>query len=258
MEGFVVIFLVAFLSSALTFYSGFGLGTLLLPAFALFFPVEHAVAMTAIVHFLNGLFKVKLIGKHADWNIVIRFGTPAILASFLGAYTLMQLVDFAPIYSYSMVDKLFSITPIKLTIGIFLLIFVLIEFIPSLAERTFPPEYMPVGGILSGFFGGLAGMQGALRTAFLSRAGLTKEVFVGTGAMIACLIDLTRLIFYGSSKNLTEFAANYFILFVGVLGAFLGAAFGNQYLKKVSMPGIQRVVGLALFVVAIGLISGVL
>ena len=38
---------VALLASALTFFSGFGLGTLLLPAFALFFPVEQAVALSA-------------------------------------------------------------------------------------------------------------------------------------------------------------------------------------------------------------------
>ena len=45
---------VALLASGLTFFSGFGLGTLLLPAFALFVPVDRAIAVTAIVHFLNG------------------------------------------------------------------------------------------------------------------------------------------------------------------------------------------------------------
>ena len=33
----------------------------------------------------------------------------------------------------------------------------------------------------SGFFGGLSGMQGALRSAFLARAGLSKEAFVASG-----------------------------------------------------------------------------
>lgn len=55
----VLIALVAFLGSGLTFFSGFGLGTVLLPAFALFFPVQIAVGLTAIVHFLNNLFKRK-------------------------------------------------------------------------------------------------------------------------------------------------------------------------------------------------------
>ena len=57
---------VALLASGLTFFSGFGLGTLLLPAFALFVPVEQAVALTAVVHFLNSIYKVVLVGRFID------------------------------------------------------------------------------------------------------------------------------------------------------------------------------------------------
>lgn len=35
-------------------------------------------------------------------------------------------------------------------------------------------------------------MQGALRSAFLIRSGLSKEQFVGTGVIIAFLIDVSR------------------------------------------------------------------
>ena len=49
-ETLVVVSLIAALASSLTFFSGFGLGTLLLPAFALFYPIELAVASTAVVH----------------------------------------------------------------------------------------------------------------------------------------------------------------------------------------------------------------
>jgi uncharacterized membrane protein YfcA len=76
--------LVALLGSLLTFFSGFGLGTLLTPVFLLFFPVELAIALTAIVHFLNNIFKLVLVGKHIDWPIALRFGLPAIFFSFLG------------------------------------------------------------------------------------------------------------------------------------------------------------------------------
>ncbi len=58
----MLVCLVALLASGLTLFSGFGLGTLLLPAFALFFPVEIAVAATAIVHLINNLFKLLLVG----------------------------------------------------------------------------------------------------------------------------------------------------------------------------------------------------
>jgi hypothetical protein len=47
-----------------------------------------------------------------------------------------------------------------------------------------------VGGILSGFFGGLSGIQGAIRSAFLVKSGLKKEAYIATGVVIACFVDI--------------------------------------------------------------------
>lgn len=44
---YLAIGLTAFLVSGLTLFSGFGLGTVLMPAFALFFPLPVAIAATA-------------------------------------------------------------------------------------------------------------------------------------------------------------------------------------------------------------------
>jgi len=60
---YFILCLVALLGSGLTLFSGFGLGTLLVPVFAIFFPIEIAIALTAIVHFLNNLFKLALLAK---------------------------------------------------------------------------------------------------------------------------------------------------------------------------------------------------
>ena len=49
----VIISLVAFLAAILTFFSGFGLGTILTPIMMIYFPVEIAVAFTGIVHFFK-------------------------------------------------------------------------------------------------------------------------------------------------------------------------------------------------------------
>ena len=104
---YLVICAVALLASGLTFFSGFGLGTLLLPAFALFFPIEQAIAMTAVVHLLNGLFKFVLVGRHADRAVLVRFGGPAILAAFLGAWALDWLADAAPVHRYAAFGHVF-------------------------------------------------------------------------------------------------------------------------------------------------------
>ena len=88
----------ALVVAALTLFSGFGIGTLLMPVFALFFPIEAAVAMTAVVHLSNNLFKLLLVGKHADWKIAIRFIVPGLLLSAFGAYLLTQMASTEPIY----------------------------------------------------------------------------------------------------------------------------------------------------------------
>ncbi len=255
---YVVIGVVALLASALTFFSGFGLGTLLLPAFALFVPVEQAVALTAIVHFLNNLLKLGLIGRHADWRIVWRFGVPAIVMSVAGAALLIWLGRIAPVYDYSAFGHELAVTPIKLVMGVLLLLFAAIELVPRLRDRTFGTEYMPLGGALSGFFGGLSGMQGALRSAFLARAGLSKEAFIGTGVVIACLIDVSRLGVYATSVIAQRATLDLGLLAVAIVAAFAGAVLGNRHLHKVTMPGVQKLVALLLVLIAFGLIAGIL
>ncbi|WP_454832562.1 TSUP family transporter [Pseudoxanthomonas wuyuanensis] len=253
-----IICLVAFLASGLTFFSGFGLGTLLLPAFALFFPIEHAVALTGVVHFLNGLFKLGLVGRKADMGVLIRFGVPAFAASFAGALVLTQLADVPPIASYPILGKLAVVTPVKVAIGGLLLVFAGLEVSERFGRVALPPRYLPVGGVLSGFFGGLAGMQGALRSAFLVRAGLTKEAFIGTGVAIAALIDLSRIGVYSAELRSQAHELDYGLLAGAVLSAFAGAFLGNRYLTKLTMQHVQRIVAVLLGVVGLGLIFGVL
>ena len=50
----------ALVGSTLTLFSGFGLGTMMTPVFALFFPVPLAIAATAVVHLASNLFKLGL------------------------------------------------------------------------------------------------------------------------------------------------------------------------------------------------------
>jgi hypothetical protein len=53
-------------------------------------------------------------------------------------------------------------------------------------------------------------------------------------------------------------ALDYPVLGAAVCAALLGSLLGNRYLKKVTMRGVQRIVAVMLFSVAIGLISGAL
>jgi hypothetical protein len=255
---YLVVAAVAFVASGLTFFSGFGLGTLLLPAFALFFPTELAVAMTAAVHFLNGLFKLVLVARHADLGVTLRFGVPAILASFGGAAVLVWLADAEPLVAYHVLGRKADVTPVKLVVGLLLLGFGIAELLPQSDAAWFGPRSLPLGGALSGFFGGLSGMQGALRSAFLVRVGLSKEAFVATGVVVASLVDVSRLGVYWRALARERAGLDYPLLGLAVLAAFAGTSLGNRFLRTVTMGGVRLVVAAMLVLVALGLASGVL
>lgn len=255
---FVVIGLVALVSSLLTLFSGFGLGTLLLPAFLFFFPAPVAVAMTAIVHFMNNLFKLGLMGKYADKKVTLKFGLPALLASAGGAILLVFLADQPVLYSWSAGSKLFEVTALNLAMAILMLFFALWEVIPALANLTVSSRYLPVGGLLSGFFGGLSGHQGAFRSVFLVRAGLTKEAFIGTGVLIACIVDVTRLGFYFNQFSSNLFTDHTGILLTGIFSAFLGAWMGSKAIKKVTLDSVKWIVAILLILISLLLGTGII
>ena len=255
---YLIICLVALFASGLTFFSGFGLGTILVPVFAIYFPIEIAIALTAIVHFLNTIFKFLLIGKHVQKHIVLRFGLPAILAALAGAGLLHLLVDVPSLFTYHLGSRELIITPIKITIALLLILFSIIELSPMLSTLTFDKKYLPLGGILSGFFGGLSGNQGALRSAFLSRAGLTKEQFIATGTAIAIIIDISRLTIYSSDFIKPGIVLDYQLVACASLAAFGGALIGNKALKKITVKTVQVIVGVMLLVFSLLLGSGIL
>ena len=255
---YLVLCSVAFIASGLTFFSGFGLGTLLLPAFALFFAVEYAVALTAIVHFLNGVFKLFLVWRNIDWRIVARFGVLAVVGAFAGASALLVLTKAPPLLTYELWGPTLHVTAPKLAVGLLLLLFSCAELLPQFRKLAVPARYLPLGGLVSGFFGGLAGMQGALRSAFLVKAGLSKEAYVATGAAIAFLIDVSRLSVYAGLIRELGASFDYGLLAAAVASAFLGASLGNRLLPKVTMSGIQWTVAVMLLLVGIGLVAGFL
>ena len=263
---FVIICLISAGTAALTLFSGFGLGTMLIAAFALLFPIEVAIAAAGVVHFANNLFKLALVGKWAERSVVLRFGVPAIIAALAGAALMTVMVETQPIYEYRIGRLAAQITWLKLVIALLLAAFGALELWPGYRDLSFPRKMLPVGGVLSGFFGGISGMQGALRAPFLLRAGLTKEQFIGTTNVISTMVDLTRLTVYLVGLTWLAQQREYAVLknsrtlwLVGVacLAGFCGSYFGARMVRKVTLRGIRVLVAVLLFTVAAALGSGI-
>ena len=253
-----IVSIVTFGAAILTFFSGFGLGTILTPVMMIFFPTEVAIALTGVVHFSNNIFKFFLVGKNIDKKVLILFGLPSVIASFIGAYLLILIDSDIVIFSYNFFDKKIDVILVKFLISILLIIFAIIDLIPQVNNLHFDKKYLPLGGFLSGFFGGLSGNQGALRSAFLVKHGLEKSVFVATTVAISSLVDITRLSVYSTNFMNLNYSDFYQLGFFSVVSAVAGSFIGNRLLKKVTSEQIKKLVALLLILLGISLLICIL
>jgi len=96
------------------------------------------------------------------------------------------------------------------------------------------------------------------RSAFLIKAGLSKEAFIGTAVIVSISVDFTRLFVYSTKFSSLVIADNWFILTTATLSAIIGAYIGNQLLKKVTVAFIQKLVAVMLILISIALATGFL
>jgi uncharacterized membrane protein YfcA len=232
-----------------------------MPVFAIFFPLPLAIASTAVVHLANNIFKLVLVGKLANWGVVLKFGITAALASAFGAYLLGVISMWEPIAAYQIQGHEFKITAIGLSIGLIIVLSSLFELVPKLSKFSFPQKFIPLGGLLSGFFGGISGNQGVLRSAFLIKSGLNKEEFIGTSVVSSVLVDIVRLTIYGwnffSKKFVGSISAEMFgLLIAASFTAFIGSYIGSLLIHKITFHTIQIMVGVMLLMLGTAISVG--
>jgi len=255
---FIIVALFALFASLLTFFSGFGLGTILMPVFAIFFPIEVAIALTGIVHLLNNLFKITLVGNKANWNIVLKFGIPAIISAFIGAWILMFFSGDGDWLIYYIEERKCVITPIKVLVASLMLGFAVLELLPLYKRLAFSENKLLIGGAVSGFFGGLSGHQGALRSIFLVKCGLTKEGFIATGVIIASVVDVSRISVYFTKYSDFDLKENMPILLTAIASAFVGAVIGKKLLKKITIGFVNITVTILIMLLSVLLGFGII
>jgi len=260
---YVVVSLVAFIIAGLVLYSGFGLGTLLMPAFAFFFPVHVAVASTAIVHLANNVFKLSFLGKGARWTVVRDFGIPGTISAFAGAWLLLSMANYDVVASYNLMGLDCEITFIKIMMAALILVFWAVDNVSL--ERRFAggTRYVIFGGALSGFFGGLSGHQGALRSAVFSRTDLDTRQFVGTTSVCSFMVDLARVMVYGWSfvaQDISEIRTetSLTLILCATIAAFLGTYLSSRFMKSITMSLVRRWVSVMLIVIAVAMGTGVI
>jgi uncharacterized membrane protein YfcA len=264
---YIIVAITVIFGAGLTFFSGFGLGTLMLPVFSLYFDVTVAVGATAIVHMANNIFKFALVSKYIHYQTLLRFGIPAVVFAALGGLLLGIISDVPVVYTYSFFGHQHEVTYIKMVIGLLMIFFAWFDLDPRFNNLMISEKHLPFGGILSGFFGGVSGHQGAFRATFLTKANITKEQFIGTSNAVSLGVDTARLIMYlfvastisnSSNKFTVALTDGKMLLLIGIICAFLGTFIGKRLVAKTTIVGIQRTVGVLLFLIGSLMATGIL
>lgn len=234
MELLPIIIILTLVASFVGTVSGFGSSTVMIPVLLFFFPYAEAIFLAAIIHFFNDLWKITLFREGVKWRLILTFGIPAVIATYFGA----TFVFTAPELLLSRILGGFFIA-----YAIFLLVHK--KFKVQKSDTT-----AVIGGALSGFFAGIFGLGGAIRSAFLAAYNLPKSVYIATIGMIALVTDGVRIATYQAQgvqlENLILFG-----LLLFIPASFLGAKAARDVLTKVPQQQFRLVV--AIFLLLVGL-----
>lgn len=217
--------------------TGFGSSTIMLPVMILFFPLPQALLFVGIIHWFNDIWKIILFKKSVHWKLLLGFGIPGIITSFLGA----SLAITIPAQILSQI------------LGVLLITYVLFLAIKPTFKLAQTNLTSVSGGSLSGFFAGIFGLGGAIRGLFLSTFDLPKSVYIFTSGAIALVIDSTRLVtYYVGGVRLSPLLTSGFLLFIPA--SLAGAKIAKRVVDKIPQNKFRTVIAIFLFLVGVKLL----
>jgi len=214
--------------------TGFGTSTLMIPILALFIPITHTIILVAIIHLFSGIWKVSLFITGIDIRFILLFGIPGIITSYIGALLLTHT------------HQIFLVR----LLGIFLCSYAIFMLLPKKIKFPTNTTMALTGGTLSGFFVGVFGIGGAIRSAFLTVFNLPKEAYIATMGAIGLVYDITRLITY--FYNQISLPTSLWYGLVAFIPISFIAAFSAKYIvSRVSSYQFQRIITVFLFLIGL-------
>ena len=228
------VFLVAILAGAIAGISGFGVGSLMTPVFALQYPVKLAVAIVSIPHLIGTAVRFWRLRQHVDRRVFLNFGIFSAAGGLLGAILSSRAQG-----------------PVLAIVFGSLLVFAGLTGLFGWSDRMrFGRRTAWIAGALSGFFGGLVGNQGGIRSAGLLGFDVRKEELVATATAIALVVDAARLPVYLVTQWHDLLAAWQPIL-IATIGILAGTLWGVRLLTRIPDPLFRKL--LSALITALGI-----
>ena len=225
----LIVALVGVLAGAIAALSGFGIGSLLTPVFALHLDTKLAVAAVSIPHLIGTALRFARMREHVARDVFLRFGVPSAIGGLIGAF----------------LHNILGSPALEAVFG-GLLVFAGVSELSGLSGRLrFEGKLSTVAGAASGLFGGLVGNQGGIRSAALLRYGMTRQEIVATATAIALLVDGVRMPVYAFGA-LPGIANNLRLIGLATVGVIAGTLIGTPLLSRLPERWFKRSVAILL------------
>lgn len=234
------IFLIAVLTliaSMVGTITGFGTSTIMIPVLAIFLPPVEAIFFVSIIHWFGNVWKVTLFKSGFNMRLFALFGISGLAASYAGAMLTLSIEQ-----------------PLLLRLlGVFLVIYSLSLIIKTNIKIKADTKAALLGGSLSGFFAGMFGIGGTIRSAFLLLFDLKKAVYIATAGAIGLLVDSTRIVTYFLGGTRMDQKLSWgLLLFIPV--SFLGAEIAKKIIDKIPQEKFRTVLACGLLLIGLKLV----
>jgi len=234
----VIVFVVAVLAGGTAAVAGFGIGSLLTPLLAMRYGMATAVAAVALPHAAATALRCWRLRFAIDWTVLRGFGLLSAAGGLTGALLYTR----------------FSNTTLTVVLGL-LLLSTSAATMADLPSRVHPTGRI-VGalGLLSGFFGGLAGNQGGLRAAAMLALSLAPVAYVATATATAMLVDVMRTPVYLWRAG-SDVATLGLPIGVATGGVLVGTVLGERVLFGLSARQFRQVIAVVIGLLGIWLLA---
>jgi uncharacterized protein len=235
----LVVLCAGLFGGAVASIAGFGIGSLLTPAIAATTGTKLAVALVSIPHAIGTSIRFWRFRRDVDWKVVRSFGITSAAGGLTGA----------------LLNTWATSRALELVFGC-LLVLAGASQVTGFAKRwRLRGALAWLGGALSGFFGGLVGNQGGIRTAAMLGFEVDKRQFVATTTAVALIIDMARVPIYVATET-TALTRMWPTMGVATIGVVIGTLFGERLLARVPEQRFRMVVGILLLLLGVSFLIG--
>lgn len=214
-----ILIVTALAASVLTAVTGFGGAVIMLPVLVWTVGFENAIPVLTIAQLIGNLSRVVFNRHELNWHVIWRFSLGAVPTAIIGG------IIFATAPAAALVRVL----------GVFLIVMVVYRHTgwgkhQKMSLRGFVPL-----GASSGMLSAVLGTVGPFAAPFFLSFGVIKGAYIGTEAMTAVIMHVTKLGVYGGYA-LISLNTLYIGLGIGVimiLGTFLGKRLLNRVPERI-------------------------